>query len=284
MRVMATSPRILDGGAAPERLHEALQADGYAIVRGALSGPDVDALVAELEAAAGGGAARRRGEVYAVRNLLEEVPAVARLASSTVLQSLAEASLGAEAVAVKGTLFDKRPEANWLVPWHQDLTIAVRERVQVEGFGPWSHKSGVPHVQPPATVLERMVAIRVHLDECGAENGALRVIPGSHRPGRLSDSQIVEWRERVPAVLCEVPRGGVLMMHPLLLHASSAAASPSHRRVVHLEYAAGPLPGGLCWRSAPSGPGTGRHTAAADAHGATMALAAQVPHATDPRD
>ena len=132
--------------------------------------------------------------------------------------------------------------------WHQDLTIAVRERHEVPGFAFWSEKAGVMHVQPPVSILENMLAVRLHLDDCGPDNGPVRVLPGSHRHGRIAESEIPAWRQRVAEVVCTVPRGGVLLMRPLLLHASSPAVSPSRRRVVHIEYAADGLPGGLEWR------------------------------------
>ena len=131
--------------------------------------------------------------------------------------------------------------------WHQDLTIAVRERREVAGFGPWSTKAGIPHVQPPAEVLERKVTLRIHLDRCGPDNGPLRVVPGSHRGGRLDAAAIADHRQRVAEVSCLVDRGGVVILRPLLLHASSAALRPGHRRVIHLECAAEDLPGGLEW-------------------------------------
>jgi ectoine hydroxylase-related dioxygenase (phytanoyl-CoA dioxygenase family) len=148
---------------------------------------------------------------------------------------------------VRAILFDKTPATNWKVSWHQDLTIAVKARRSVAGFGPWSEKAGVPHVQPPAAVLQRMVTLRVHLDACGSENGPLQVIPGSHTRGRLSPSDIERVTRDGPIVTCEVEAGGVLAMRPLLVHASSAARRPHHRRVVHLEFAADDLPSGLQW-------------------------------------
>jgi ectoine hydroxylase-related dioxygenase (phytanoyl-CoA dioxygenase family) len=108
-------------------------------------------------------------------------------------------------------------------------------------------KDGVAHVQPPVEVLEQMLALRLHLDDCGPANGPLQVIPGSHKSGRLNARQISEWRDRQPAKICSVSRGGALLMRPLLLHASSPATEPKHRRVLHLEFAAEPLPCGLQW-------------------------------------
>jgi ectoine hydroxylase-related dioxygenase (phytanoyl-CoA dioxygenase family) len=146
-------------------------------------------------------------------------------------------------------LFDKTPDANWKVAWHQDLTIAVRERIDVPGYGPWSVKGGVVHVQPPTAVLEQMLAVRVHVDACGPENGPLRVLPGSHREGRLSQSEVdLRVKEGEP-VRCAIARGGVLAFRPLLLHSSSQAAEPARRRVVHFEFAAAELSGGLAWQT-----------------------------------
>lgn len=156
--------------------------------------------------------------------------------------------LGPGAFPVRGMLFDKTPVANWKVGWHQDLTIAVQHRVEAPGYGPWSEKAGVVHVQPPVAVLETMLAVRLHIDECGTDNGPLRVLAGSHRAGKLRDAEIPSWRSRVPEQVCVVPRGGVLLMRPLLLHASSPASSPQHRRVLHLEYAGCDLAAGLEWR------------------------------------
>jgi len=191
------------------------------------------------------GAANTR--FYAVRHLLAQCDAVRRLALAPELADLACEVLGNAAFPVKATWFDKTPAANWRVAWHQDRTIAVRERREAPGFSCWTVKEGEPHVQPPREVLEGMVALRLHLDDCPAENGALRVLSGSHRAGILSAEAIREWSERGQAVTVEAPAGDVLLMRPLLLHASSSAIVPSRRRVLHLEYAAAPLPYGLEW-------------------------------------
>ena len=152
-------------------------------------------------------------------------------------------------------MFDKTPETNWKVSWHQDQTISVVEQREVEGFGPWSVKAGVPHVQAPVGLLERMLTIRIHLDDCGISNGPLRVLPGTHLSGKLSPSELARLRSERVEVTCAVPAGGAILMRPLLLHASSVSESPAHRRVLHIEYAAETLSGGLKWAEAvePSG-------------------------------
>jgi ectoine hydroxylase-related dioxygenase (phytanoyl-CoA dioxygenase family) len=172
-----------------------------------------------------------------------------RLAASRELRGLIEPVLGPNLFPVRGLLFDKTPDVNWMVQWHQDLSIAVKERRVAPGFGPWSVKAGVPHVQPTVSVLEQMVAARVQLDEAGVGCGPLRVVPGSHLAGRLDGVETRRWVERVTPVTCVVPRGGVLLMRPLLLHASSPsdANNSKHRRIIHLEFAADRLQHGLEW-------------------------------------
>jgi ectoine hydroxylase-related dioxygenase (phytanoyl-CoA dioxygenase family) len=232
-----------------------IERDGFAVVPEALDAPTVAALTAAVGGARDGAGSQRRGSVYALRNLLEDVPEVTALADAPEVRALVAPILGPDCFPVRGILFDKTPEANWNVVWHQDLSIAVRERRDVEGFGPWSEKAGVIHVQPWAWVLERMLTVRLHLDDCDETNGPLLVLPGSHRSGRLTAAEIQHRRTFTASVPCPVPVGGALLMRPLLLHASSASQSPRHRRVIHLEYAAEPLPHGLQWHH------SGRRTA-----------------------
>jgi ectoine hydroxylase-related dioxygenase (phytanoyl-CoA dioxygenase family) len=184
------------------------------------------------------------------RNLMRQVPAVAGLATSSKILGILNTLLAWEPFPVRSIFFDKTPEANWLVPWHQDLSIAVKRRVDVSGYGPWSTKDGVPHVQPPMEILEAIVTLRLHLDDCDESNGPLRVIPGSHRMGRLNAADIVKIRSAQKEVMCSMRAGDALLMRPLLLHASSEASAPAHRGVIHLEYAARLLPEGLEWAEA----------------------------------
>jgi Phytanoyl-CoA dioxygenase (PhyH) len=143
------------------------------------------------------------------RNLLSN-PSIRALAASTGVREIMAALLGPECFAVRGIFFNKTQTSNWKVVWHQDLTIAVRNRRDVEGFGPWTTKAGVLHVQPPSEILGDMLAIRLHLDESGPENAPLRVIPASHRGGRFSAEEISRWNKEA-SVTCTVPRGGALV-------------------------------------------------------------------------
>ena len=227
------------------RVHE----EGFAVVEDVVDASTVDELIGALEEIGEGEGVRRRQSVYAIRNLLDQCPRVRELADSTSIRQYVDAILGPSAIAVRGILFDKTKDANWTVPWHQDVSIAVRERVEVDGYGPWSVKAGVPHVQPPASILEQMVAVRLHLDDCGLKNGPLEVIAGSHRVGRMPDPEIDRWTGEREGVVCTVGAGGVVLMRPLTLHRSlsSDASIVGHRRVVHIEYAAATLPGRLQW-------------------------------------
>jgi Phytanoyl-CoA dioxygenase (PhyH) len=150
-------------------------------------------------------------------------------------------------VAVQCTLFEKSPENNWLVSLHQDLSIPVRERIPENELSGWSVKEGRVFVQPPTSVLESLVAIRVHLDDCGPETGGLRVVPRSHLFGRLDIARASALRDEYGETAPTVRRGGVLAMRPLLLHASSKSAGLAFRRVLHFVFGPPKLPSGLVW-------------------------------------
>ncbi|MEX0716876.1 MAG: phytanoyl-CoA dioxygenase family protein [Planctomycetaceae bacterium] len=220
--------------------------DGFAVVPHVLDEQCVARLRAAIAAIPAGDAVRRKANVYGVRNLLEISPAICELAADPRVRRFVTPVLGDDAFAVRAIFFDKVPGANWALGWHQDSVTSVRERRDVPGFIAWGMKAGVWQVQPPPDVLAGMLALRVHLDDCGPDNGPLRVIPGSHRHGWLDD-EIENWKRDVPAVTCVVEAGGLVTMCPLLLHASSKAESPAHRRVIHIEYANRDLPGGLEW-------------------------------------
>ena len=226
-----------------------LQHDGFCLVPDAVSSADVERLLQEIESATQQKSqnVHRRENVYAIRNVFDVVPFAREFAQSQTIRRLVEPYLGESCFPVRAILFDKVAGANWKVPWHQDLSIAVKERKDVEGFGPWSEKDGVLHVQPPTHLLEQMLTLRFHLDDCFEKNGPLRVLATSHRNGKLDANSIAQMRSSIAETVCVLPKGGALLMRPLLLHASSSAVSPQHRRVLHLEWAAQLLPDGLLW-------------------------------------
>jgi ectoine hydroxylase-related dioxygenase (phytanoyl-CoA dioxygenase family) len=231
-----------------KNLTEEISERGFAILENIISIDFTDEIIAALERIQLTAEVKQRaGKAYGIRRLLDVVPEIRTLAESENLRKLIEPTLGKNARVVRGILFDKNPVANWKVPWHQDVVIALREKKEVAGFSAWSTKAGIIHAQPPAEILENILAVRIHLDDADETNGALRVIPGSHKLGLLSDQQINLIKGTNEEVTCRVAKSGALLMRPLLLHASSVATNPTHRRIIHLEFTAQNLPDGLEW-------------------------------------
>jgi ectoine hydroxylase-related dioxygenase (phytanoyl-CoA dioxygenase family) len=155
--------------------------------------------------------------------------------------------LGNAARPVRAILFNKSPDANWSLAWHQDRTICVRERREVAGFGPWTVKSGMIHVAPPFDLLSRMVTLRAHLDDVPATNAPLLIAPGSHKYGRVAVHDVEGVVERCGTVSCLADAGDIWLYATPILHASDAASKPSSRRVLQVDFAAEDLPFGLEW-------------------------------------
>jgi ectoine hydroxylase-related dioxygenase (phytanoyl-CoA dioxygenase family) len=211
-------------------LPERVLSEGFAIIPDALPKREVAGLLEVLEQSAL--PRSRAGMRHAMRN-----ESVAALARDSRLAALAQEVLGNSAVPFRATLFDKSPTSNWLVVWHQDTALPLRERREVPGWGPWSVKDGVNYAHAPASALEQVLALRLHLDDSVAEIGPLRVLPGTHTLGVLSDDALHELSTRIAAVDCLVPQSGILAMRPLVVHASSKSQSNAPRRVLHIEYA-----------------------------------------------
>jgi ectoine hydroxylase-related dioxygenase (phytanoyl-CoA dioxygenase family) len=149
---------------------------------------------------------------------------------------LASAALDAPSVPYRATLFDKSPDANWLVVWHQDTALPRREKREAPGWGPWSVKEGIVYAHAPAEALRKVVALHIHLDDSSSDNRPLRILPGTHRQGVLTDDEIQDFTQRISPVDCVAARGGVVAMRPLAIHASSKSANRHSRRVLHIEY------------------------------------------------
>lgn len=218
--------------------------EGYAITLPLLTAAEVARCISLVEKVSAQSDPRRGG----IRDVMLQVPELSAIASHPKVRAVVDSVLGAEATLVRSTLFDKTDSANWKVPWHQDVTIAVHERRDAEDYGPWSLKMGVVHVQPPSRILERMVTVRIHLDPCPASNGALRVVPRSHRLGRIDQNNAPAYVDNVKTVVCEALPGEALVMRPLLLHASSTSEIPGHRRILHFDFANVELDSGLRWK------------------------------------
>ncbi len=220
---------------------------GHATLPGLYTPAEVAALLRCIESAPMAGPNFRRSqEVFAIRDLLGEVPALWPVLNTHALREVLGQLFPASCHLTKAIYFDKPAGSNWLVAWHQDLMINVDRRIDLPNFGPWTSKPEGVAVQPPVAVLENGCTIRIHLDDCDATNGALKVVPGSHRRGVVPAPAIAGLTPN--ATVCAVPAGGAMLMKPLLLHASNRSTGARPRRVVHLEFASVALPQGLAWR------------------------------------
>lgn len=169
------------------------------------------------------------------------------LAPDTPIGRIAADRLGPGARPVRTILFDKTPGANWSLGWHQDRTVAVRDRCDAPGYGPWSVKAGIQHVEPPFAVIEAMVTLRIHIDPVPAGNAPLLIALGSHCLGRIPEQAIASVVERCGTVPCLAKRGDIWAYATPILHASAASTGHAHRRVLQVDYAAKPLDPPLEW-------------------------------------
>jgi ectoine hydroxylase-related dioxygenase (phytanoyl-CoA dioxygenase family) len=204
---------------------------GYSVVQNVFARAE---MVAAAEKLASNTLQRTKAGARHVLN----VPVVRELAVDPRLLAIARQFVGAAAVPFRATLFDKSPTANWLVVWHQDTALPMRERIQCGDWGPWSTKAGVLYAHAPAWALEQVIALRVSLDDSLMTNGPLRVLPGTHRGGVYTDEQIGRLAQSTTPVDCVAPSGGVIAMRPLTVHASSKSIDSQPRRVLHIEYSA----------------------------------------------
>jgi ectoine hydroxylase-related dioxygenase (phytanoyl-CoA dioxygenase family) len=224
-------------------IRERLVRDGYAILPHVFGPREVAALTDCVRSATFNSShVMRSVATYAIRNALTEVPCLRRVLADPGLHSIVRETLGDGAFVTKNIWFEKPHGGNWFVGWHQDISISVRERREVPGYSKWTAKHGVIGVVPPVAILERTLTVRIHLDDADGTNGAVRVIPGSHRNGIQP-----HLGADVDGSLCAVPSGGVMLMRPLLMHASSRSTSDRPRRVLHLEFNDRGLDGGLEW-------------------------------------
>jgi ectoine hydroxylase-related dioxygenase (phytanoyl-CoA dioxygenase family) len=211
-------------------LGNAIEAEGFAILPQVLTRQEIIQLLEGISLAA-----PRRSRA-GVRHALS-LGSVAHLARQPNVIELARTVLGPSAFPFRATLFDKSPRSNWLVVWHQDTALPLRQHRETAGWGPWSVKEGVVYAHAPATPLSQVLALRIHLDHSTALNGPLRVLPATHTLGVLDDERIHELATKMAPVECLLPAGGILAMRPLLVHSSSKSQAEADRRVLHIEYA-----------------------------------------------
>lgn len=204
--------------------------EGYSITEHIFDRRDMEAICHAIDAA-------EVPKTKAGARHLLRVPAVRSLAVHSALVQLAGKFIGAPAAPYRATLFDKSAASNWLVAWHQDTALPLNQHAADPAWGPWSNKGGVLHAIAPASALETVVALRVHLDDSTPTNGPLRVLPDTHRAGVLPHDEIQRLADGIRPIECVAESGGVVAMRPLLVHASSKARDTQPRRVLHIEYA-----------------------------------------------
>ncbi len=168
------------------------------------------------------------------------------LAPGSALHQVAADYRGAGVRPVRAIMFDKSAAANWALGWHQDRTIAVAARMDMPGYGPWSVKHGIQHVEPPFDVIEAMVTLRVHLDDVPHDNAPLRIVRGSHRLGRIAENDLDTIVTQGVIGECLASAGDVWAYATPIAHASRAARG-HRRRVLQIDWSNRSLPGMLEW-------------------------------------
>ena len=188
---------------------------------------------------------RKTNDLFAIRQFFKEMPEALNVVFNEKLNSIIQDYFGSNYFVVKAIYFDKPENSNWFVSYHQDLTISVDKKIELEGYGPWTIKQNQFAVQPPLDILNDNFTIRIHLDETNEQNGALKVIPKSHLKG-IYRPETIDWSQETETFCC-VDKGGIMFMKPLLLHASNRTTNNNKRRVLHIEFSKQELPNNLNW-------------------------------------
>jgi len=188
---------------------------------------------------------RKTKDLFAIRQFFREFPDTVDIVFNDRLRSIISAYFGNDYFVVKSIYFDKPKASNWFVAYHQDLMISVDKKMDIDGYGPWTAKQNQFSVQPPLPILEDNFTIRIHLDDTTGENGALKIIPGSHLKG-IYRPETINW-ERETENICKIKKGGIMLMKPLLLHSSGRTSNNNKRRVIHIEFSRNQLADNLQW-------------------------------------
>jgi len=229
-----------------EQHQNGIAASGYCIINDIYTDTQITAIITLIDAVDSSRPTfRKTNDLFAIRQFLKEVPQVKPLISTAELNQTIQELFGDGYFAVKSIYFDKPEESNWFVAYHQDLTISVDHKVSLPGFGPWTVKHNQFAVQPPLNILEDNFTIRIHLDDTDEDNGALKVVAGSHLKEEYRP-ETINWQEE-KELICPVKKGGIMLMRPLLLHASNRTINNKKRRVIHIEFSRARLPNGLNW-------------------------------------
>ncbi|MBE7178022.1 MAG: phytanoyl-CoA dioxygenase family protein [Mucilaginibacter polytrichastri] len=222
---------------------DTFQRDGFRIVENVFSPDEVEHIKTIIASAAYDNPRfRRTGDLFAIRHCMKELPELKEAVFNTSVIQILNNFGGSDLKIVKSIYFDKPPLSNWFVAYHQDLTISVQEKADVPGYGLWTKKHESYAVQPPEAFLRNILTLRIHLDDTDENNGALKVIPGSH-----NSITRMEKTDKPEEKFCNVPGGGVMLMRPLLMHSSGRTTDNRRRRVIHIEFSPDELPKPLVW-------------------------------------
>jgi ectoine hydroxylase-related dioxygenase (phytanoyl-CoA dioxygenase family) len=223
-----------------------LLSEGFSIIEDVFTNEEIDELINIIsKASTANSTFRKTADLFAIRQFLKEIPGAKEHIFNKMLKQLIINYFGKDYFVVKSIYFDKPEQSNWFVSYHQDLTISVDKKMDVEGFGPWTVKQNQFSVQPTLDVLENNFTIRIHLDDTDENNGALKVIPKSHLKG-VYRPETIDWKKETESI-CSVKKGGVMFMKPLLLHSSNRTINNNKRRVIHIEFSNQQLHSPLQW-------------------------------------
>ncbi|MFH7012678.1 phytanoyl-CoA dioxygenase family protein [Flavobacterium sp. FlaQc-52] len=224
-----------------------IDTDGFAIIDKVYNEKEINKIISLIENTTENttenATFRKSQDLFAIRQFHKEIPETLDFIFNQNLKDIIENTFGKGFFITKSIYFDKPEKSNWFVGYHQDLTISVDKKMEIENFENWTVKQNQFAVQPPKEILENNFTIRIHMDKTTKENGALKVIKNSHSKGILR----IENLEMEDETICEVEKGGIMIMRPLLFHASSKTTNNERRRVIHIEFSKQELPNGLLW-------------------------------------
>ncbi|AZA51821.1 phytanoyl-CoA dioxygenase family protein [Chryseobacterium sp. G0201] len=220
--------------------------NGFTVINNIFSDEEINKIIHVLENIDTSKETFRKSEdLFAIRQFLKEIPDAKDLIFNENIKTIIKEIFGEKYFTVKSIYFDKPEKSNWYVAYHQDLTISVDKKVNLPNFGPWTTKQNQFAVQPPLDILENVYTIRIHLDDTDENNGALKVVPKSHAKG-IYRPETIDWSIETEEI-CDVEKGGVMIMKPLILHGSNRTTNGKKRRVIHIEFSDKELPEELNW-------------------------------------
>jgi ectoine hydroxylase-related dioxygenase (phytanoyl-CoA dioxygenase family) len=223
-----------------------LQENGFEIIENIFSDEEIEKIFNIIENVdASKPTFRKTTDLFAIRQVLKEIPKLCGIIFNNKINQIIQEVFGKNYFVVKSIYFDKPEQSNWFVSYHQDLTISVDKKISTDGYGPWTVKQNQFAVQPPISILQNIYTIRIHLDDTDEQNGALKVIPTSHLKG-IYRPETIDWTKETET-FCKVSKGGLMIMRPLLLHASNKTTNNNKRRVLHIEFSNLELPSEINW-------------------------------------